>query len=138
MTDDLLLDTCAAIWLVEGAPLSDAAITAFNRSAAAGKATYASVVTAWEIGMLMSRGRLPSPVSPLAWYQRLLDLPLIAEAALSADILIASSYLPGIPHGDPFDRVILATARERGLTILTRDRKILAYAEAGHVAAIEC
>lgn len=138
MIDDLLLDTCAAIWLVEGAPFSGAAIAAFNRSAAAGKATFASTVTAWEIGMLMSRGRLPSPVSPLAWYQRLLGLPLIAEAGLSADILIASSYLPGTPHGDPFDRIILATARERGLTILTRDAKILAYAEAGHVSAIAC
>lgn len=138
MIEDLLLDTCAAIWLVEGAPFSDAAVAAFNRSASAGRATFASAVTAWEIGMLISRGRLPSPVSPLAWYHRLLGLPLIAETGLSADILIASSYLPGNPHGDPFDRIIVATARERGLTILTRDAKILAYAEAGHVSAIAC
>lgn len=138
MIADLLLDTCAAIWLVEGARFSDAAVAAFNRSTTEGRATLASSVIAWEVGMLMSRGRLPSPVSPFAWYRRLLGLPLIEEADLSADILIASSYLPGSPHPDPFDRIIIATARERGLTILTRDRKILAYAEAGHVAALEC
>jgi PIN domain nuclease of toxin-antitoxin system len=41
-------------------------------------------------------------------------------------------------HADPVDRLIIATARHLGMPIVTSDRKILAYAEAGHVAAIAC
>jgi len=134
----LLLDTCAAIWLAEDAPLSDAAVTALDTAADRGEKLYVSPWTAWEIGMLSARGRLSLSVSPQHWFRRLLAVPLVTLADLNADILIASSYLPADRLRDPADRIVVATAREMGLTLLTRDRLILDYAAKGHVAAIAC
>jgi PIN domain nuclease of toxin-antitoxin system len=57
---------------------------------------------------------------------------------LSPQILIASSFLPGKPPRDPADRIIIATARDLGATLITRDGLILKYAEEGQVSAIAC
>jgi PIN domain nuclease of toxin-antitoxin system len=59
-------------------------------------------------------------------------------ADLSPDILIASSFLPGNPQRDPADRIVLATARDLGVTLITRDRLLLAYGENGQVNTIAC
>jgi PIN domain nuclease of toxin-antitoxin system len=59
-------------------------------------------------------------------------------ADLSPDLLIASSYLPGKPPKDPTDRILAATARELGATLVTRDRTLLDYGKQGHVAVLEC
>jgi PIN domain nuclease of toxin-antitoxin system len=47
-------------------------------------------------------------------------------------------FLPGKPPRDPADRIIAATARDLGATLVTRDRALLAYGEEGHVAVLEC
>jgi PIN domain nuclease of toxin-antitoxin system len=62
----------------------------------------------------------------------------VALCDLSAEILLNSSFLPGEFHGDPADRMMAATARDFGFTLLTRDRALLAYAAQGHLAAIAC
>lgn len=134
----LLLDTCACIWISEGAPLADPAVEALNQSWQSGKNVGISPFTAWEIGMLMSRGRLKSRLSPRAWFHRLIGIDGVALAELSPDILMESNALPGNPPRDPADRIIIATARETGLTIVTRDQLILGYANEGHVLALAC
>lgn len=138
MTNKLLLDTCATIWLSEDAPLSDQAIDAIDQASDRGEAVYVSPITAWEIGLLVAKGRLSSITHPAAWFKRLMSLDQIRLAPMMPDILVAASFLPGQPHNDPADRIIMATAREQGLTIVTRDRLILNYAEAGHVLALAC
>ncbi len=135
---NLLLDTCAAIWLGEDAPLSDEAVDAIDATYDQGRSVRVSPFTAWEIGMLVARGRLSSVTQPANWFKRLIGLDGIQLADLSPDILIASSNLPGNPPRDPADRIIIATARELGLTVVTRDRLILDYADAGHVRALAC
>jgi PIN domain nuclease of toxin-antitoxin system len=134
----LLLDTCAAIWLAEDAPMAEAAVEALDAAADRGQKLYVSPWTAWEVGMLSARGKLSLIVSPQQWFKRLLAAPLVALADLNADILIASSFLPADSLRDPADKIMVATARELGLTLLTRDRLILDYAAKGHVAAIAC
>ena len=134
----LLLDTCACIWVSEDEPLADAAVEALNQSWQAGQNVHVSPFTAWEIGMLMSRGRLKSRLSPRAWFHRLTSVDGVALAQLSPDILLESNVLPGNPPRDPADRIIIATARETGLTIVTRDQLILDYAAEGHVLALAC
>jgi PIN domain nuclease of toxin-antitoxin system len=99
---------------------------------------HVSVITSWEIGLLVARGRLPLSMAPLAWFERLLATPGVREAEMSARILVASSFLPGHPPNDPVDRILLATAREGGYSIVTRDRLMLTYAEEGHAMAIAC
>ena len=96
--------------------------------------TYISPITAWEVGMLASRGRLQLLIRPERWFANLFDAPGVRLADLSPDLLIASSYLPGTPPRDPTDRIIAATARELGATLVTRDRALLEYGEAGHIA----
>ena len=135
---EILLDTCACIWIVDNAPLSDAAVAALDEASDDGRPTHVSPFTAWEVGMLAARGRLALTTPPLDWFRLLVALPGIETASLSADILVGSSFLPGKAPRDPADRVLIATARHRGLALMTRDRLILDYADAGHVMAIAC
>lgn len=137
----VLLDTCAVIWLANGNPLSASATEAIIR---AGRATgvFVSPISAWEVGLL-SRPRSDRPAvrfipDAKTWFQRVMAGPGIREAPLSAEIAIDASQLPGELHGDPGDRLIVATARHFGMPIVTRDRRLIAYADAGHVAAIPC
>jgi len=136
----VLLDTCAVIWLANGDPLENGADSRITDAALA-DGVFVSPVSAWEIGMLArpKAGRaitfLPDPAT---WFARLMAGPAIKPAAFTADIAIAASGLPDPLHGDPADRLLIATARHLAMPIVTRDAKILAYAAAGHVSAIAC
>jgi PIN domain nuclease of toxin-antitoxin system len=134
----LLLDTHAAIWIVEDQSLASTAVDAIDASYRFGGTIFVSAITAWEIGLLVARNRIGLSARPERWFQRLLTVPGVRLADLSPDILIASSFLPGIPPRDPADRIILATARELSATLITRDRLLLKYSETGQVSAIEC
>jgi PIN domain nuclease of toxin-antitoxin system len=134
----LLLDTHAAIWITEDQPLASVAVEAINAAYRAGSAVFVSAITAWEVGLLVSRNRLSLVARPERWFQRLLAIPGVRLADLSPDVLIASSFLPGEPPRDPADRIILATARDLGATLITRDRQLLKYGEDGQVSTIPC
>jgi len=134
----LLWDTCAVIWIYEGAPLAPAALDVMAMAHRDGVPSYISPITAWEVGMLAARGRLQLLIRPERWFANLFDVLGVRLAEMSPDLLIASSYLPGKPPRDPTDRIIAATARELGAMLVTRDRALLEYGEAGHVAAMAC
>lgn len=133
----LLLDTNALVWVGEGR-IDKAAEALLNRAYTEQRETFLSPFSAWEIGMLMARGRLRSAMSAEAYFAKALSAPLMSLAPLDPAILIASSYLPGTPPRDPADRILIATARALGLTLMTRDRVILDYAADGHVLAAAC
>jgi PIN domain nuclease of toxin-antitoxin system len=137
-TAPLLLDTHAAIWVTEDQPIASTATEAIEAAYRAGSTVFVSAITAWEIGLLVSRNRLSLVARPERWFQRLLAIPGVRLADLSPDILIASSFLPGNPPRDPADRIILATARDLGATLITRDRLLLKYGEDGQVSTIIC
>jgi PIN domain nuclease of toxin-antitoxin system len=132
------LDTHAAIWLVEGLSLSNAAKDALAAATANREDAFVSPMTAWEIGMLSARGRVRMPLTPLLWFERLVGSPGIALADLPARVLIASSFLPGSPPRDPIDRILIATAREGDYRLVTRDKEVLGYSEMGHVKVLAC
>jgi len=134
----LILDTCAAIWIVSNAELAEEAVEALDRAQDYREVVYVSPITAWEVGLLAAKRRFASPHSPKIWFARLMEIESFRLAELSPAMLIDSSFLPGEPPRDPGDRIILATARELDLTIVTRDRRILAYGDAGHVRALAC
>ena len=138
MTAPVLLDTCATIWLMDGAPMSLAAREAIQAAQRAHAGVFVSPITAWEIGMLVAKGRIQLSRSPQVWFETLLELPGVRLAALSPTVLIASSALPGIPPSDLADRMIAATARAFGFTLITRDGELTPYAEAGHVSVVRC
>jgi len=134
----LLLDTCAVIWMTEKAPLAPAAIEALRASNERAVITFISPITAWEISILSSRGRVQMLIKPERWFANLFEVPGVRLADMPPEILIASSYLPGDPPRDPADRIIVATARDLGATLITRDRALLGYGEQGHVNVVEC
>jgi PIN domain nuclease of toxin-antitoxin system len=99
---------------------------------------YVSPITAWEIGLLVFRGRLSLNMAPDRWFARLIQAPGVRLAEMPPSVLIASSFLPGTTPRDPADRIFAATAREFGYRLVTRDRPLLEYAEQGHVLALTC
>jgi PIN domain nuclease of toxin-antitoxin system len=138
MSQPLLLDTCATIWLANDEPVSPRALELLHENYASGGTTFVSPMTAWEIGMLVARGRISLPATPQRWFKRVMEAPGLRLAEMTQDILIASSFLPGQPPRDPADRIIAATARECGYRLVTRDRPLLEYAGQGHIHALEC
>ncbi len=134
----LLWDTCTVIWIYEKAQLSPPAVDLMAAAHREGVACYVSPITAWEVGSLAARGRLQLLIRPERWFANLFDAPGVKLAEMPPDLLIASSYLPGRPPRDPFDRIIAATARDLGATLITRDRALLEYGEQGHVRVVEC
>ncbi|HEY3815346.1 MAG TPA: type II toxin-antitoxin system VapC family toxin, partial [Caulobacteraceae bacterium] len=133
----VLLDTCAVIWLANGDPLQNNADSEIIYAALA-DGVFVSPISAWEIGML-SRPKADRAIEflpdPATWFDRFMAGPAIRTAAFTAEIAIAASGLPGPLHGDPADRLLIATARHLSMPIVTRDAKIIAYAAAGHVSA---
>lgn len=133
----ILLDTCALIWITEGR-LSAEADEALAERRAADVPIHISPVSAWEVGMLVARGRLALNMDAQRWFDRVVAVPGTAIARLPAETLIASSFLPGRAPRDPADRIIVASARGIGAVLMTRDRALLQYAAEGHVAALPC
>lgn len=138
MRPALLLDTCALIWIVNNVDLSPAAVQYIDEAYDLGEAVYASPITAWEIGLQASKGRFKSILTPQRWLEELFRTPNLKLADLTPHVLLESSFLPGSPPRDPADRIIIATAREFGLTLITRDRALLQYAKDGYLNAIAC
>jgi PIN domain nuclease of toxin-antitoxin system len=138
MSAPLLLDTCAAIWLAEAETLAKEATLALEEAYDTRAAVFVSPITAWEIGMLNSRGRLTLLIKPQLWFERLFEILDFRLAGMPPELLIASSFLPGTPPRDPADRIMAATAREYGYVLVTRDRLLLQYADQGHIQAVAC
>lgn len=144
MTDagaGVLLDTCAVIWLANGDPLPVHVLAAV-KAAALSTGVFVSPVSAWEVGMLSNpRGDRPALQflpDPKAWFAKVMAGPGIREAALTPGAAVDASYLPGNLHGDPADRLLIATARHLGVPLVTRDAKIIAYAGQGFVQVLPC
>ena len=131
-----LLDTHAWIWLANGDPrFKNGSSLKMIEKASKSSELYVASISIWEIGMLEAKGRVRFQMPCLEWVKRAVELPGLSVIDLSAEIAIESSRLPGVFHGDPADRILVATARSEGLTILTQDQKILDYAEVGFAKA---
>ena len=91
-------------------------------------------MSVWEIGLLDARRRVVLGLDLPIWVERALPPP-ISLAALTPTIALECNRLPGSLQGDPVDRILVATARVEGLTLLTRDRALLDYAANGHLRA---
>ncbi|MDR3536288.1 MAG: type II toxin-antitoxin system VapC family toxin [Acetobacteraceae bacterium] len=138
----LLLDTCAIIWLFNGDKLTRQAERAIVDAGLAG-GILISPVSGWEIGMLSRpRAGRANPLvflpDPKTWFRRATARPGVRLAPFCSDIAVDAAFLPEPLHVDAADRLLIATARHLGATIATRDARILAYGEAGHVSVLAC
>ena len=123
----ILLDTHAAIWSASGT--ARAATARIIDAAAQRGELLLSPITAWEIGMLVGKGRLILAQSVHDYVRALFGQPGVVTAVLTPAIAVEAATLPSSFHGDPADRIIVATASFYGAQIVTRDRAILSYAE---------
>jgi len=75
--------------------------------------------------MLIEKRRILVPGDGITWIDRALAATSINEAPLTFDI-VRESWTVGLPHTDPADRFIVATARALDLTLATADRRVIA------------
>lgn len=115
----LLLDTHVLLWVLAG----DRRLTRPSREIISGARTVVvSVVSGWEIALKSAAGKLRAPADIEA---AVLESGLVPTTLDFADV----AEYAGLPthHPDPFDRMLVAQARVRGLTIMTRDRQLERY-----------
>jgi PIN domain nuclease of toxin-antitoxin system len=116
---NLLLDTHAVVWFLEGSDkLRSEARTAIESA----ERVYVSAATIWEMAVKVARGRL---IAPSDFPDRLLDLGML-QLALEWEHARVAGGLPR-HHRDPFDRMLVAQAIVERLTIVTRDEDIARY-----------
>jgi PIN domain nuclease of toxin-antitoxin system len=97
---------------------------------------YLSAISPWEVATLASQGRIALPVPLAEWIKRAVNQPGLQLLPLSPEVSVESVQLVDF-HGDPADRMIVATARLEGLTLATRDRRILTWSKSGSLNAAE-
>jgi len=133
----VVLDTHVLVWLVQGNLRLAPSVVATIEQSAREDSVAVSAITPWEIAMLVAKGRLTLARDVQDWIDEALAQPGIRLAALDPVIAVASTRLPGTLHGDPADRLIVATARQRGAQLITADDQLLAYGAAGHVDILD-
>ncbi len=133
----LVIDTHVWLW-IESDPdrLSEPARSRIEQAARVGK-LWVSVMSVWEIGMLVAKDRIRLSMPVDEWVRQASATPGMQMLGVVPEIALESTRLPDAPHGDPVDRLLMASARVHNLTLITADEKILAYADQGHLKALK-
>lgn len=123
MSEGLLLDTCALLWLASGSRhLSKDA----RRRIDAASSVFVSPISAWEISLKVEKDELELPLEPEDWFDQAIEAHDLILSELSPEVLMFANRLPW-HHRDPADRFILSTAKMMRLTIVTGGKKFEAY-----------
>ena len=132
-----LLDTCAIIFLAGDIRIKPETGRTINRAAEKGE-LYVSPISAWEIGLAVNRNRINTTMAALDYFNAFVARTGAQLCSLAPEVLVNATLLPGKLHKDPVDRMLIASARLNNHTLVTRDRAILAYGQAGHVKVFAC
>jgi len=141
----VVLDTHVWKMYVDGEGLDAKTVRRIDAAGASGH-LYVAAVTVWELAMLAARPPRPPAAHAssrrtgarerrkltlnaptLAWITEAVHASRVVVYPLDPAIAVDSAELPAF-HGDPADRMIVATARHLGAVLVTRDAKILDYA----------
>src|ERR1019366_9814183 len=96
-----------------------------------------SAITAWEIGVLASKKRIDLHRDVMEWVRGALSFAGVSLVPLQPEIAMASTRLPWEMHPDPADRILVATARHLGATLVTADQALLDFSRKGHFRALD-
>jgi PIN domain nuclease of toxin-antitoxin system len=102
-----------------------------DRSAPPG--LYIADITLWETAMLTAKNRLSLSLPLRDWLDKALAMPGLSVIPITPEIAADSCSLPGGFHGDPADRLIIASARWYDAVLISLDRAILDYGAEGWV-----
>jgi len=86
-----------------------------------------SSVSPWEVSLLVRKGRMELKLDVSEWLARSEALPFLRFIPVDNRIAVEANNLPGVIHDDPADRMIVATARILGATLITKDQRIRDY-----------
>ena len=120
-----LLDTHVLLhWLADHPQLSKTQ-RAVIEGAGAENPLWLSDITLWEIATLHELGRIALDRPLRDWLEAATAPPLVQRVGISPAIAAEVAALPSHVHRDPADRIIIATARVFGCSLLTSDRRII-------------
>ena len=124
----ILLDTHCLFWWVndDQGKLSADALAAIAAERPDGEILISSI-TAWEVAMLVARGRLGLSMDTSAWLATVQEIEEVKFVPIDNEIAVQAVTLPAEFHKDPADRVIIATARKFAVPIVTADERIRGY-----------
>lgn len=118
----LLLDTHIWLWsLIDPEKLSVRVSRTLENP---DNQSWLSPISLWEVLMLGEAGRIAANVGTEEWIRRALQEAPLQEAPLTHEVALETRKLQ-LPHGDPADRFLAATARVFGLTIVTADERLI-------------
>ena len=121
----ILLDTHVWVWLVSDPDrLSSTSLDAIDGA----EALAISAVSAWEVGMLIARGRIEVDREPRVWIRQAVATEKLRVIDLDWTVAVTASGLEGM-HRDPADRMIVATALRQRCPLVTKDAKIIDWSE---------
>lgn len=119
-----LLDTCVLLWLAADQDSLSETVVEILRSHPSN--LFISAISAFEIGVKSAKGKLELPLPVMRWFREAISHHGVEEIPVTSSIALSSTLLPPI-HNDPGDRMIIATALQLKMTILTPDYNIRKY-----------
>ena len=120
-----LLDTHVLLWWFDRVPrLSDPQLRALHAADEKNPLLVADI-TLWEIATLSDLGRIRLGLSLREWLEEATAPPLVQRLPITPAVAAEVAALPESFHRDPADRILVATARIFGATLLTQDRRII-------------
>jgi PIN domain nuclease of toxin-antitoxin system len=120
----LVLDTHAWVWWIsKPEKLSRMQRSAIDRARKQGSVSLLlSVISGWEVALLVQAGRLRLPVPLEAWLQQAMSVPGLEVVPLTVSIMATAVQLTALR--DPADMLIVATAQQYGARLVTSDARI--------------
>ena len=120
-----LLDTHVLIWWLDDRQRLSRSQQEAVAAASGDSPLLVSDVSLWEVAMLHSRGRIRLKIPLREWLEAAVAPPLVRRCGISPAVAAELAALPDSFHRDPADRILVATARVLGATLLTQDRRIV-------------
>ena len=120
-----LLDTHVLLHWLAGHPRLTKGQRSVIEAAGADNPLWLSEISLWEIATLHELGRITLDRPLREWLESATAPPLVQRVGISPAIAAEVAALPGEIHRDPADRIIIATARVMGCSLLTSDRRII-------------
>jgi len=86
-----------------------------------------SIISCWEVAMLVAKERLKLSIDVQLWVNQALKYPGIKLLPIDPEIAVLSTRLPGAFHGDPADRIIVASCMQNHAPLISKDKKIIKW-----------
>lgn len=133
----ILLDTHVLLWAISEPNKLSTTVKQYIDVAQQNKLLLLSSISLWEIAMLEQKKRIDIRQPLKTFLESIINIQGLAIKDNSIEVAVESNLLADSFNNDPADRLIVATAKYYNATLLTRDQKILAWAEQGAIETLK-